>query len=275
MRHALAFALAAALLLVPGAQAQSLEEQFADFHFKRVRFTFSWDDDRKVANMYARAEDLEIRGEGARDLRECIDGGECPLPDLGRAAAASTKDGEITREELDSFTFNLETGLRLYDDVKAIQQNVKGIVKVDDKTAGSAILTDVQIDGAVGEVNSGDSLHLHATITATFGTVKPASTHKVWMQRTQSNLTIADEIVVEGGKNWRIVEASIEPATMGGFFDDGRLQGSQDEFESRDPLVFTVEYHKESSTALMVGGSVVVLAAAAGAGAFYLRRRKV
>ncbi|MBI2078875.1 MAG: hypothetical protein HYT80_10995 [Euryarchaeota archaeon] len=271
---AFGLALVVGLAAVPAAEAQTLEEQFQDFHFKYFRLVFSWDESRNLAYVYAVGEGLEIRGEGARDLRECMDGGDCPIPELRSAASASNEDGELSRDEVDSFAFNLAVGLRVYQDMKVIQQNVKGLVKVDDKVPGSAILTDVRIHGAVGDVASVEPLSIDAVITATFGTVKAASTHKVWVQRTESNLTVADEIIVEGGKNWRIVESSIQPASVQSFYSDGRLQGSQGAFESRDPLTFTLEYHKETSTATIVGGSLLALAAVGAGAGVYLWRRK-
>ncbi|HLE47008.1 MAG TPA: hypothetical protein VI818_01825, partial [Candidatus Thermoplasmatota archaeon] len=193
---AVALALVLGLAAVPGAQAQSLEEQFQDFHFKYFRLVFSWDEDRGVAYVYAVAEGLEIHGEAARDMRVCMDGGDCPIPEMRSAAGASDTDGELTKDEVESFASVVVVGLRTYPDVKLIQQNVKGLLKVDDEAAGSAILTDLRIHGAIGDVASLEPLSIDAVVTATFGAVKAAPTHEIWIQRTESNLTVADEIIV-------------------------------------------------------------------------------
>lgn len=248
MRRALAMVLLAALgLMAPTASASTLEDQMDEFHFGKVVFTITWNTDDDRANVIVSAEELQIVGEGASDLRHCIDGDDaCPVAELKRAAVDSVTDGEVTSEEAESFALYLKVGLSTTDQVKEMRQNLKGLVKIDDQAATSTSFTELKIDAAEGEVTSQDAIELSVIVTGSYATVEPANEHRVWMQRTESNLTVADEIVVQGGKNWRIDEESIRPESVQNYYTRGKIEATQGELESPDPLVFTLEYHKRA-----------------------------
>ncbi|HEX9817015.1 MAG TPA: hypothetical protein VGB18_08545, partial [Candidatus Thermoplasmatota archaeon] len=105
--------------------------------------------------------------------------------------------------------------------------------------------------------------------------VVAADTHEVSMRRAETNFTVADRVEVRGGQNWRIQEDTIKPGGMAQFFDAGTLQASQEEFESPDPLTFTIEYHQDKTATYVLWSSLVVAAIGAGAGFVWWRRHKV
>lgn len=247
-------------VLAPAASAKGMVEQLDEFHFKELIFSVYWEDRMFVK---VTAKDLAIRDEGASELRHCIDGNEdgCPVPQLASAAQGADNDGSVSSDEVRDFEETLKEGLRLSEEVQDWVANLRGLVKIDDQTATSIQLTAIRIHSAEGDVDSRDEIRVDADVTGSFARVKSANTHDVWMQRRDSNLTIADTIVVAGGKNWRLVEDSIKPVQMQQYFTGGRLRGSQDQFESTTPLTFTVEYHKKSPGLgpLAVLGALAVL----------------
>lgn len=278
MRRALAALAAAVLLLPPAGSAQSLEEELAEFHFERVVFTItevSDEDGSKDQYVLANAENLVIEGEAARDLRHCIDGQECRVPALGFAAAGADRDGTVSRQEVENFAETVLIGVASRPEVRNFLQNLKALIKIDDKEATSPALTGLEIDEAEGSIDSTDRILLSVSAAAKYATVVPADTHSVWMRRSSTNFTIADEIVVAPGSNWRIVEDSVQPDSMRQFLGDGRFTGTQEEFESTEPLQFTVEYHKSNAATYFLLGSLSLLAVGGAGGFFWWRRRKV
>lgn len=261
---------AGTLLALPSAAAQGLEEQMEEFRFAEFVLSLYWDAGENKATIKATARGLTIEGQGASELRHCIDGDEdgCPYPPLASAAGGSDQDGEVTSEEVRSFEETLREGLRLSSDVQQLVTNIKGLVKMDDLAPTSVGLTAIRIHGAEGGVDSRDTIRVDAEITGVFGRVKNTNTHDVWLQRRESNLTIADRVTVTGGKNWRLVGDSIKPVQMQQYFSGGKLSGTQDEFESSTPLTFTIEYHKKSPGVGVLGPLVAL-------GAVLLARRKL
>jgi hypothetical protein len=274
MRRFVAALVVLALLPAPSGAAQTLQEQFQDLRFARLVFTVGWDTERERGNVLVSAEDLVIRGEGASDLRHCIDGGDCPMPDLRMAASGANRDGQVSSGEAQNFADNLKVGLSLYEDFQEIQRNLRGLIKIDDQSATSAPLTGLRLDGATGPVTSTTPIRISITITVFYATTTSASQHNIWMQRTESDLTIADQIVVQAARDWRIKEDSIQPSAMQARFSDDKLVGSQQDFESRDPLTFTIEERPSGPSGWMLWLSILaVVGAAAGAGIYIMRRK--
>lgn len=248
-------AVAALIPFAPVATAQSLEQEFEELHFREFLLSVYWDDRNKKATMVATGKDHRIDGAAASGLRYCIDNDEddCPIEELLIAANGNDNDGEVLSDEVRNFEENLKEGLRLSPEVQEIVSNVRGIAKVDDLSVTSAGLTAIRLHDAEGDVASQRSIGVDAEVTGTFGRVQAANRHDVWIQRRESDLTLADTITVTGGRNWRIVSDSIEPVQMRQYFKGGRLTGTQDEFESTEPLTFTIEYHKKSPGPELVG----------------------
>src|SRR5687768_13449796 len=103
------------LLLVPRASAQSLQERLEDFHFQKLFFTFTWEtpdngeDGRAIVFVDGMA--LLLEGDAARDLRRCIDGQECVVPQLQLASAGADRDGTVASDELDTFETTVLLGI--------------------------------------------------------------------------------------------------------------------------------------------------------------------
>src|SRR5205823_3303937 len=151
-----------------------------------------------------------------------IDGSsDCPDSQLA-AASHGNHDGQVSSTEVSDFTDVLTVGIQTTDQYKQFRNYVKSFIKIDDQPATSISVTSIKIDGAGGSTDSTDDIRLSATVTGSYGTVNPANTHKVWMQRTSSNLTVADRFVVQTGKNWRIVGDSVQPDSMQQFLSKGR-----------------------------------------------------
>lgn len=264
MRRAVAPVLLATLgLLAPTASASTLEDQMDEFHFGKVVFTITWNTEDDRANVIVSAEELQITGEGASDLRHCIDGDDaCPVAELKRAAVDSVTNGEVTSEEVEAFALYLKVGLSTTEQVKEMLRNLKGLVRIDDKPATAISFTELKIGGAEGEVTSQEAIELSVIVTGSYATVEPANEHRVWMQRTESNLTVADEIIVQGGKNWRIGKESIQPESVQTYYTRGKIEATQGELESPDPLLFTLEYHKRAPGWGLLGAISAVLVAA-------------
>lgn len=257
-------------LLAPAAAAQGMQSQIEEFRFAEFVLSVYWDDGSKKATMKATAKGLVLDGQGASELRHCIDGNEdgCPVAELAGAAGGSNNDGQVESEEVRDFEETLREGLRLSEDVQQMVANVRGLVKMDDLSPTSVSLSAIRIHNAEGDIDSRDTIRVDAELTGVFGRVQSGSTHEVWVQRRESNLTLAERITITGGKNWRLVGDSIRPVQMQQYLSGGRLSGTQDQFESPTPLTFTIEYHKKSPDIGLLGPLVSL-------GAVLLARRKL
>jgi hypothetical protein len=137
-------------------------------------------------------------------------------------------------------------------------------------------VTAFELEDALGSTDSTDTIRLQLQATAKWNRlVAQADTHQVSMRRAETNFTVASNVEVRGGPNWRIVEDSIKPGNMGQFFSGGKLSASQEEFESTEPLEFTIEYKPDRSGTFFLWGSLGVAALGGGAGFLWWRRHKV
>lgn len=268
------------LLLVPDASAQTLRERLEEFHFETLVFTFTWEtpdnDQDGRAIVFVDGMDLLLEGEAARDLRRCIDGQECVVPQLQLASAGADRDGNVDSDELETFETTVLLGINSQSETKAYLANMRGIVSIDGQSPSSASVTDLQLENALGSTDSTETVHLNMQATAKWNRlVAAADTHEVSMRRAETNFTVADRVEVRGGQNWRIKEETIQPAPMAQFFDAGRLQASQEEFESTEPLTFTIEFHEDKTAGYIMWGSLTLAAIGAGAGFVWWRRHKV
>lgn len=268
------------LLLVPCASAQELRERLSDFHFQQLVFTFTWEapnngvDGRAI--VFVDGVDLLLEGEAARDLRRCIDGQDCVVPELQMAAMGADRDGRVSSDELDNFETTVLLGINSQPQTRSYLANMRGIVSIDGQSATSATVTALELENALGSIDSTETIRLQMQATAKWNRlVAAADTHQVSMQRLETNFTVADRVEVKGGENWRIKEDSIQPGAMGQFFERGRLAASQEEFESPEPLTFTIEYHENKTGTYFLWGSLGFAAIAAGAGFVWWRRHKV
>ncbi len=268
------------LLLVPGAYAQTLRERLEEFHFQKLVFTFTWeaadngDDGRAI--VFVDGEDLLLEGDAARDLRRCIDGQECVVPQLQIASAGADRDGNVASDELDTFETTVLLGINSQPETKSYLANMRGIVSIDGQSPTSASVTALNLENALGSTESTDTVRLNIQATAKWNRlVAAADTHAVSMRRAQTNFTVADRVEVRGGENWRILEDTIQPAPMTQFFDGGKLEASQEEFESPEPLTFTMEYHEDKTATYVLWSSLIIAAIGAGAGFVWWRRHKV
>lgn len=268
------------LLLTPGASAQSLQERLEEFHFQKLVFTFTWETPDNGADgraiVFVDGVDLLLEGEAARDLRRCIDGQRCVVPALQLASAGADRDGSVDADELDTFETTVLLGINSQSETKAYLANMRGIVQIDGQSPTSASVTALDLENALGSTDSTDTVRLQIQATAKWNRlVAAAETHQVSMRRTETNFTVADQVEVRGGENWRIQQDSIQPSGMSQFFERGRLAASQQEFESTEPLNFTIEYHENRAATYVLWGSLSVAAIAAGAGFVWWRRHKV
>ena len=270
----------ALLLLVPNASAQELRDRLADFHFQKLVFTFTWEapnngqDGRAI--VFVDGVDLMLEGEAARDIRRCIDGQDCVVPELSIAASGADRDGSVSSEELDNFETTVLLGINSQAETKAYLANMRGIVSIDGQSPSSATVTALELENALGSTDSTEPVRLQMQATAKWNRlVVAADSHQVSMRRTETNFTVADRVEVKGGENWRIKEDTIQPSAMGQFFGRGKLQASQEEFESPEPLTFAIEYHEDKTGTYFLWGALGVVAIAAGAGFVWWRRHKV
>jgi hypothetical protein len=278
MRRALAVALPLLLvLLVPPVQASALGDELNEVRFERFVFTFTWNKEDDLANVVVDAKDLILEGDAARELRSCIDGGSCAVPGLSAAAAESDTDGDVTEEEVESFALYVQTGMQSgrVEQLRQIKDDLKKMVKFDNYVASSLQVADLKIRDAEGGVGSTEPISISVSIIGTFPAAEPADSHKIWIQRRQANFTVADQFIVQAGKGWRINEDSIKPDSAASLFDDGKFAGTQDEFESTEPLQFDLQKAKKSPGWGLLGSLSALGVAALLTAIIVIRRRKL
>lgn len=254
------------VLLVPGVAAQQdLEEALSDMRFEEVELVVGPD---AVA---FNAKQFHVQGDAAQQFRACVDGNDqCPIAEL--RGLLGNGDGTVSEQEVADFR-DLVLGLwSNVPEIRAFVESLKPLVQIDRRPADVIGLQDLAVDGAEGPTASTATIIFDFTIRADYRSTIEGERHDVQVERVEQDITLADRIVVRAADGWKINEDSIAPANMAALYDDGELVGSQDSFESEQPLSFQIE--ESNSAALLWAASGVVLAAAAGITAFFVYKRR-
>lgn len=260
--------LALAALLTPGASGQSLLSQLGDVHFPLITFQVAWN------RLQVTGSDMEIRGSTASDLRQCIDGRDCPDPNVG-ALSGGDGDGTVTRPEVNAFTQALRDVIGLNAEAKAFKSTVRQLITIDDQAPSRIEFEEFDLRNADRPATSDETIFFTVRLGADFDAVAEEKSHTVKLVRSETALTIADRIVVQAARGWRINADSISPPAEQRLYQGGELSGSQQDFESAEPLAFNIESTQSGPGAL---GWTLILAALVAAGlaaAWFARRRRL
>lgn len=259
----------AALALAPAARGATLMEELTNAHFGLVTLTVNWN------RVDVAGADWPIPGEAASELRKCMDNKDCPDSNLASLGSAGNGDGQVTKDEVAEFAEALNDLIGLAPQAKDFRERLSQFIKLDDKRPNRILFDGFVFRNAEGPVASTQTIFLSVKAHGEFDGIGEMDAHKVEIQRTTSQLNMTDRIVIKTARGWSIDASTIAPADMAKYYADGRLSGTQDEFESPQPMTFLIQ---EKSVA---GGWVVALSVAgllAGAGlllfAFARRRRR-
>lgn len=254
------------LLLAPGATAQTdLEDALSDMRFEEVELVVG------PSAVTFNAKDFRVQGEAASQFRTCVDGhDDCPIAEL--RGLIGNGDGTVTEQEASDFR---ELVLGLWSGIPEIRQfveSLKPLVQVDGRAADVVSLQDLRVDGAEGPTATTAPVIVDFTVVAEYRETAEADRHDIRVERVEQDITLTDWIVVRAADGWKISEDSIAPDSMARLYDDGKLQGSQDDFEGQEALTFQIE--QSNSRALLWAASGLVLAAAAGLTFFFVYKRR-
>lgn len=264
--RSLAILLTGLLLLAPTAPAQSsLLATLADVHFAVITFTVG---PNRIDVVGA---DMEIKGGNAAQLRGCIDGSDCPDSTVA-SLSNGDRDGTATNEEAADFAQALKDVIGLNAEARAFRTQIKQIVTIDDQAPGIIDFDSFSFRNVEGPVSSESPILFTVRLFGQFDALPASDSHRIKIQRTHSALDVADVISVAPTNGWTINGDTIQPLDMRRLFQENRLHGSQGDFESDEPLIFSIE--KKSSTGVIIGLSAVGLAAALGAFLLAARRRR-
>ncbi len=254
------------LLLTPGVTAQQdLEQALSEMQFAEIELVVGPD------SVEFNAQDFRVQGDAARQFRTCVDGNdECPIAEL--RGLLGNGDGSVSQQEVADFR-DLVLGLwNNVPEIRAFVESLKPLVQVDGRPADVIGLQDLAVADAEGPTASTATITFDFTIIAEYRSTVESDRHDVLVERVEQDITLTDRIVVRAADGWKVAEDSIAPANMAAFYDDGKLEGSQGDFEGEQPLTFQIE--PSSSSALLWAASGVVLAAAAGIIGFFVYKRR-
>lgn len=251
----------ATMFLLPPVPAQP---GFEELTFGRVTFTIN---DRTVEVF---AEDFQITGSAAADWRECIDGGACPVQQL-EAITRGNEDGTVDGDEVERFeslVLALLPAIPQFDEAKDL---LKTIVSIDGRPADRMGFTELQLLDAEGPVASTSPIGVEVRLDGEYLGIQGAGEHQVRILRTESDLTLANWIIIRTGSGWEIDGGSIQPTSLRPYFNDGHIEGTQDDLEGTEPLTFTIR--EKSNVGLYVGLGAGLLAVAGGIAGFVYWKR--
>jgi hypothetical protein len=250
--------------IAPSAAAQ--DSGFGEIRFARVVFTVG------PEAVHVAAEGMAVQGQSAADWRECMDGGECPIRDL-EALVGGNEDGNVGGDEVKDFEETLLLGVNSVAEFRNYRDTLKVLVRVDGKSASTMIFTMIDLKGAEGPVTSTSPFTVDVGLEGAFQAAE-ADTHTVAFERTESELTLTDRIVIQAAGGWKLLDASVEPASMQSLVRDGRLEGDQEDFEGTEPLTFEIEKASGVGAWIWIVGGLLVAALAAVAGVIIWQRQK-
>lgn len=266
MRRVLALAAALTILGCPPATAQqSLLEALANLHFAQLAFAISWD------QVVVTGTDMEVRGTTASDLRKCIDHSDCPSQEL-RQLGDGDANGIVSKGEVTQFAEDLKAVIGVNQQAKDFKKSISEIVTIDDTKATRIDFDQFVFRNAEGPVTSEDPIYATVRLVGEFSSVSKSDQHRITIQRAEVPLDLTNRIVVEPGSHWTIDADSIRPLDMAKLFHEGKLNGAQGDFESTDPLTFSILEKKTLSPWWIV--APILLAAATGAFFLAWRRRQ-
>jgi len=219
--------------------SQSVSDRLGELHFPEITITVGPD----VVDVAA--SDASLAGQGASDLRHCIDRSNCPDSSL-QAASNGNGNGNVESGEVDAFEANAISGLNIAlalggGSFAEFGDALRQLVTIDGSPARQASVERFEIDEAEGSVGSAARVLVSFTLRIQYPGVNDANHHTVSIARSESGLDLADRIVVAPAGGWRIKEDSIAPAGLQAHYNDGRISGSQRELEGPEPLTFELE----------------------------------
>lgn len=239
MRLVNRFSVACVVLLMlpvlPTAGAQTLTQRLADLRFEEAVLRVGPNVLELGANRGA------ISGTGASDLRSCIDDFDCPDSSL---AAASEGNGnqDVTGEEVRAFSSNLLIGLQLAGgQIEELRLALRDLARIDGRTGDGVEFDRILIENAEGPVSSTQPVFVSLAGRVAFSSVPDADSHTVRVLRGESDLELANRLIIEPQAGWVIPKDSIDPAELQRYHRAGRIEGSQSELEGDEPLTFRIE----------------------------------
>lgn len=258
------------LLVAPavGAQSQpSLAQRLGDLRFPEIIVSI----DPTIIEFSA--ERGTITGQTASDLRRCIDKhSTCPDSTIAGISDGDA-DGFVDEAEVDGFSGALQAGLNFMGgSIAEFRRNLRELATIDGHGADSASFSEIRIEGAEGSITKTDTVFFTIQVQAKFPEVEDADQHRITMQREQSDLDLADRIVVRSGDGWSLPRDSIRPQDLRTLHRDDSITGTQEQLEGTEPMSFDIEKRAD-------GGSpwlwvISLLLVAGGAGAFLLARAR-
>lgn len=262
------------VLVAPSIPAQSsLSDRLGDVTFPQVLVTVG------PTQIVVQLNSGAISGQTASDLRRCMDNHtSCPDNSLRLAGSAGNKNSQVETGEIQNFETLILFGLGTAGgQIGEFRNALRALVKIDGKTASAVRFEGLTFQNAGGAITSTTTISVFMRVALPFSGTGSGTSHRVEVQRAESDIEFAQRIAVRGAAGWEIAKSSIQPSSMQAYYADGAIAGSQQQFQSSEPLAFDIRKVDEGTPAWVwwTTGSLGLLAAAGGGGYWWFRRTKV